>query len=682
MRYGASPIAEWAEAWAPPPKLTVSEWADANRVLPETSAARGARWRSEDVPHLPGIMNVVHEPGVRTVALMKCHQSGGSEALNNVLGYHMEHDPCPMLLVHPTAAAAQAFSKERLADMIRSTPALRASVQTRRIYGEDRRPESTLDLTMFPGGFLALGGANTPNTFARWSVRLAMADDCDRFPAVVGEEGDPAQLLANRTTTFHDRIVFFVSTPTLMGGRISALWERSDKRRFHARCPRCGRVDYITWNDEEHFRVVFADRDPATARIECPGESKCGCGWMIFEPQRMAFLKSLPEDERWKPTAEPQEAGLAGFHVPGMLSPWVTLQEMVEKFLLARAGGRETFKVWVNTYLGEGWDDRTSHMEASDLEVRVEDYGTLADGTPIEVPAPAAALTAGVDVQASGFLMSVYGWGPMMERWLVDYRTVPGDPRKGETQGALLEALSRKYQHASGLQLPIHATCIDTGWATEEIYEFVRRYQVRRIYAIKGDDKGDEQLIWHVAPPMHGQTTASKTRSAAARAKRLIRPVALYGVNTDAGKAQVMASLALAGDGGPYFTHFPAGLDLDHEFFAQLCSHHREKRVNRRGEAVASVWIQDREADHALDQAVYALAAFRILRPNLADMAARIRAAVKPAEPAAPPPAEVLVENLKAATQAVSGRPAPPAPAPTPARATSRRVWRSSYLGR
>jgi phage terminase large subunit GpA-like protein len=64
------------------------------------------------------MMNVIHEPRVRIAAIMACHQSGKSESINNIIGYCMEHDPCPMLLVHPTALVAEAYSKERLADMI------------------------------------------------------------------------------------------------------------------------------------------------------------------------------------------------------------------------------------------------------------------------------------------------------------------------------------------------------------------------------------------------------------------------------------------------------------------------------------------------------------------------------------------------------------------------------------
>jgi phage terminase large subunit GpA-like protein len=657
---------EWATGFALPPALTVSEWADAHRMLPETSAARGARWRTSTAPYLAGIMNVIHEPDIRKGALMKCHQSGGSEALNNIIGYCIEHDPCPMLAVHPTAGAAEAFSKERLSDMIRSTPALRSVVSDARVPGTDGRPENTLSLKMFPGGFLALGGANTPNTFARWSVRLAIGDDVDRFPPVVGDEGDPAELLVNRTTTFHDRLSLFVSTPTLKGGRIDSLYERSDKRRFHVTCPVCGRADYVTWSDETHFRVAFDDRDPATARIECPSEEHGGCGYRIYERERGELVAS----GIWRATAEVQEAGLAGFHVPAMLSPWVTLSELVEKFLVARKSGREAFKVFVNTMLGEPWDDRTARMEAHQLMVRLEEYGDLPGEIPVEVPPPAVALTAGVDVQKDGFLLLVCGWGPASERWVVDWRRIPGDPKDADTRANLLEALTRRYQHASGQLLPIHATCIDSGYAADEVYSFVLAHQARRIYATKGQaGKSGEPLVCKVTPPSSSGQTRRGRSAAVPRAAR--RTVNLYNVNVDDAKAMVMSSLALVAP-GPNYIHFPSRVEtVDSEFFSQLCAEHRESRYNKGGVSTSSVWVQDREDNHAFDAMVLSLVAFHLLRPNLRDMAARILAVQPTAKPEAPP----SVDATPAPARAI---PAAPQPA---RRAAPRRVWRSSYLG-
>ena len=152
MRPADTLIAKWSEAATPPPKLKVSEWAELKRALPETSGARGGRWRNEVAPYLVGIMDAVHEPRVRKIALMKAVQCGGSENLHNIIGYFIEHDACPILFVHPTALVAEEWSKERLGDMIRTTPALRAVVRDRRQPRGSHEAESTLSLKIFPGG--------------------------------------------------------------------------------------------------------------------------------------------------------------------------------------------------------------------------------------------------------------------------------------------------------------------------------------------------------------------------------------------------------------------------------------------------------------------------------------------------------------------------------------------------
>lgn len=644
-------VGGWSAAAAPPPRLTVSEWADRTRLLPETSGARGARWRTATVPYLRGIMDAVHEPGVAKIAVMKCHQVGGSEALHNIVGFFIEHDPCPMLFVHPTAHVADEWSKERLADMIRSTPALALAVREKRAPRSKGGSEdgSTLALKMFPGGFLALGGANTPNTFARRSVRIAIGDDVDRFPAVVGEEGDPADLLHNRTTSFYDGLSIYVSTPTIAGGRIDALYSRSDQRRFFVACPDCGREDFITWRDPAHFHVGFDDRDPETARLECASPDHGGCGVFLSEPERrqMIALAGQRADHGWRATTVAKDRGVVGFHLPAMVSTLgsVTLQSLVEKWLSARERGKESTRVFINTALAEGWEDRGARMDPHALMTRREAYGPAG----VEVPAPAVVLTAGVDVQDNRFEVTVMAWGPGHERWLVDHRVVPGGPKQIEAREALLEALSRRYLHASGHQLPISATCLDTGYATEEMYDFVLAYQARRIYATKGvAGRSGEPIVGKASEKRYGKNP---------------RPVRLYPVNVDDAKADVMNSLTLAAP-GPGYLHLPAHLDAVHEeYFAQLCAEHRETRYNRGGIATHFVWVLDRERNEALDCAVLSLAAFRLLNPNVRQMAEMLAAT-----------------PLAGAPPGAGTDPAPPPSTSAPA-PPARRVIRSRYIG-
>lgn len=593
--------AEWAKAWEPPPDLRISEWAEEHRRLPEASAARGGKWRNDSVPYLRGMMDACLEPGVKKIAWMKCHQSAGSTGLDHVIGFHIHHDPCPILVVQPTIGVAEAYSKERLADMIRSTPALAAVVRDRyQPRTQAHQADSTLTLKMFPGGFLALGGAESPNTYARWSVRLAIADDLDRFPAVVKEEGDPVDLLVNRTTSFYDAICFFTSTPTLKNGRIDTLYSRSDQRRYFVACPNCGRMDWITWSDKAHFRVAYDGEDASSARLECPAEK---CGATMIEPERREMIAK----GEWRPTAKAKEAGLVGFHLPAMVSTLgdVTLEGLVAKWLSARARGQEPLRSFINTSLAEGWEERGAKIEPHSLVKRREPYG--AEG--VEVPAAAPCLTAGVDVQLDRFELQVIAWGLFGERWIVDTGVIPGDPKNPETQDALQDALGRRYLHASGHWLPIHAACIDSGYIPETIYSFAARNRHRRFYATKGiGGRHGDPIILNAVTKV---------------------PI---NVNADGAKADIMASVMLSAP-GPGYAHFPER--VDEEYFAQLCSEHSETRKNKAGVATEEVWIQDRTRNEALDTAVLALAAFRILAGGKENE--RIRQMLKDIE-AAPAP--------------------------------------------
>ena len=648
---GISPISYWSDGFEQPPELTVSQWADEKRVLPESSGARGALWRTSLVPYLRGIMDAVHEPGVQTVALCGGAQVGKSEALHNIIGYFIEHDPCPILFVHPSAEVAEEWSKERLSDMIRSTPALRSVITDHRPLRGKHEGESTLRLKMFPGGFLAIGGANTPNTFARRAVRIAIGDDVDRFPPVVGEEGDPADLLENRTRTFDDPLILFVSTPTMKGGRIDTLYRRSDQRRYFVTCPECGREDWITWSGPcdnakcgtTHMHVVFHGTDAYSARLVCPGPvgEHGGCGALFDEAGRRAMVLA----GEWRPTAEPQQMGLVGFHLPAMISTLgVTLPALVDKWHGAREKGKKSLQVFVNTTLAEGWEDRGARMEPHTLSRRREDYG---EG--IEIPAFASALTAGVDVQEDRFELQVIAWGPAGENALVDWRAVYGDPKKPETRDELLEALKRKYRHALGVDIPIHATCIDSGFATEEVYDFVLAHQVRRIFATKGvSGRAGEPIVVSGSEKRRGQRA---------------RPVKLWLVNTDDGKSDVFSGLEKVA-AGPGYMHFPLSVDrVDDEYFAQLCAEHKETRYNKAGVKTHTVWVQDRPRNEALDTAVLCHAAFKLLNPNLRQMLEAIAAAAGQTKPSggAPP------------TSTPPTAPRPPA---------GRRVARSGYLGR
>lgn len=640
--FGLSPFGDWNAAATPPPELTVSEWADRYRFLPKSSAANGARWRTSDVPYLRGIMDAVHEPTTRQIALMKCAQAAGTEGVTNIIGYHMHHDPCPMLLVQPAESVAQEYSKERLADMLRSTEALRALVGNKR-HAESE--ESTLLYKWFPGGFLALGGANSPNTYARRAARIVIADDFDRFPATVGDEGDPSKLLAKRTETFDNGIEIYVSTPTLKNGRIDTLFQRGDQRRFFVQCPHCHRWDWMAWSDAAHFHVKYDNRDPETARIECPADALGGCGAHLDEAARRQMVRA----GEWRSTATAKDPGLVSFHLPAMVTTIgsASLHRWVAAWLSARELGTESTRVFVNTTLGEGWEDHSVRMEPHTLMVR------RGQGWPAgaEVPAFVSVLTCGIDVQVDRFELQVVGWGSAGQRAVVDYRVILGDPRSLDTQRQLLEVLERTYTHELGPELPVRTTCIDTGFYTDDIYEFVLGHPGRELYPVKGIGRRAGNPI-----------VMKRTEQQSGKSRRKIW---LYPVNTDDAKSDIIGSLSIVAP-GPGYTYFPAHLDTVHEgYFAGLCSEQRVTKYNRAKVATHQEWEQIYQANEPLDTFAYALAAFRILNPNLHQMRQRILEKAAAMQPEPEPSVTETAPAPPAATQPRQGR----------------RVARSKYLG-
>jgi phage terminase large subunit GpA-like protein len=564
--------------WAPPPVLPPSAWAEKYRRLPESSSARGALWDNSVQPALAGIMDAVDEPGVREIALMKAAQAGGSESLANILGFLIHLKPCPILLVHPTYDGVIEWTKETFDDLVRATPELGGRVRDRRAPRGEHQGESTIAHKRFPGGYLAAVGGNSPNAYARRSCRVVIADDASRLPPAVGEEGDPATLLRQRGATWPDSLCIFVSTPTIEDDVIHRAWQRSDQRRYMLTCPSCGGLDYVTWGDPKHYRVVYERDDTSTARLDCPA-----CRAKHDEPARREMVAT----GRWMPTAVPAEPGHVGFHLPRTISLLgdSTLQTLVAAWLGAKKGGREALRVFVNTTLGEPWEDRDApKLEPHALLSRREHYEN--------VPAAAAILTAGVDVQANRLEMQVVAWGLNLERWVMDWRSIDGDPRLRETWARLADALRTLYEHETGRQLPIAATCVDSGYLADEVYLFALEQRGRNVFASKGESHGRGAPVWMAES------------NSTARAKGVQVP--LQRLNVDLAKYE-LHDLLQQRSRGEGRLHLPESVGED--YLVQLTGEHLE-RFYVKGVAHER-WVKDPGArNEAWDTLIYARAAF------------------------------------------------------------------------
>lgn len=559
-------IQETSKAWTPPPNLKISDWADRYRKLsPESSAESGA-WRTDRAPYQREIMDSFNDPDIQRIVFMKSAQVGATEILLNVIGYYIDQDPAPMLVMQPTLQMGQAFSKDRLASMIRDSEKIRNSVKDPR----SRDSGNTVLSKKFAGGNLTITGSNSASSLASRAIRCVLADEVDRYEASAGSEGDPISLATKRTTTFWNRKIYLCSTPTIKGlSRIETAFEESDKRYYHVPCPECNKKQVLKWKN-----VVWEENKPETATYSCDE-----CGAVINESKKQWMLKH----GEW--IASASSSNTAGFHISELYSVWSTWAEMATNFLEAKKQP-EMLKTWINTALGESWEEQGETIEHENLFQRRlnYDYDTIPENVLV--------LTAGVDTQKDRLELQLVGWGKNYEAWVVDYKVFWGDPNAQNVWSDLDAYLKRRFKTESDRLIPISCCTIDSGGHhTNQVYQFTKPRQARRIFAVKG-------LSIAGKPIANKPTYVGKNRAV------------LYGVGSDSAKEAIFARLSTE----PEYTTLHFCSDLDEEYFKQLTA---EKRITKFVKGRKSlVWKQVKPRNEALDTLVYNFAAIYILNPN------------------------------------------------------------------
>jgi phage terminase large subunit GpA-like protein len=558
-------------------------------------------------------MDLITDPSVRELWVKKSAQVGWTEILNNVIGYHVHQDPAPMLLVQPTVEMAEAWSKDRLAPMIRDTPVLRDLIAD----PKSRDSGNTVLHKKFTGGHLTIAGANSPAGLASRPVRNVLFDEVDRFPASAGAEGDPISLGRKRSTAFWNRKMLAGSTPTVKGqSRIEAGFEASNQMHLHVPCPHCDKPQRLYW-----AQVRWDDNKPSSARYAC---KHCGVLWTNEE--RIAAVAEGCRRDLW--IAEKPFDGIAGLHIFELHSPFVSMEEMVRSFLDAKKLP-ETLKTWVNTSLGETWEEESSTVEPEGLLTRREQYG------PENIPEGALILTAGVDVQDDRIEVQVNAWGLDEENWIIEQQVFRGDPDKAALWLEVDAYLLKQFTTEDGRSLFLEAVAIDSGGHnTQAVYGFVVSRKRRRVWAIKGM-AGPGRLAW------------PKKASRTAKSRALV-----FIVGVDTIKSTLYGRLQKVTEPGAGYIHLPHSADED--FATQLTSEKsRTTYVRGRPQVVWELKTKNTRQE-AQDCWVYAYAAFIGRRgPELLKkLAKRASRVVRGApDPQAPSSADVEAQPAEAPQQ-------------------------------
>jgi phage terminase large subunit GpA-like protein len=563
-------VFDYANAGARPDAvLSVSEWADAHRVLVSSGSAEPGRWRTDRTPYLRAIMDALTAGSAyHTVVLCKASQIGASEMAVNFLGYIADITPGPALYLMPTLDAAKEFSKIRISPMVDATPTLRAKVKDART----RDSGNTTLLKEFLGGYWALTGANSAVGLRSKPIRFLIADEVSAYTKSSDGEGSPLKLALARTRTYGNRKkVFIASTPTVAGEcQIEKEFEETDKRFFYVPCPHCGGAQVLNWQG-----VKWENNDPETAYYECEK-----CAGKIYNHHKTEML----ELGAWSATEKAKDPGVVGFHVSALYSPvgWYSWSDAVRDFLDAKENP-EKLQVFINTILGEVWVDRADAPDWQVIYARREQY---AIGT---APARTLVVTAAADVQKDRIEVLIQGWAKNLEQFTIDYIVLMGDTTQESVWDRLDATIAKTIPHESGAELPLRAVAVDSGYLTTRVYAWARKHRSDFLYVVKGVSSdlpvGQPRLVdlnW--------------------QGKRITNGARFWPVGVNTLKREIYTRLRLPlTDAGEYpdgYMHFP---ELPPDFFKQITA----ESLQSAARGAKKAWKKHYDRNEGLDLLVY-----------------------------------------------------------------------------
>lgn len=611
----AVPTIETAHArirslWEPPPDITVTQWAEKNRVLPRGTTSRPGQFRAEKFQR--EMMDVFNDPQVREVAIMKSTQVGGTDGiLLNIIGSVIDLDPKPIMLVMPSGTVVKEKGRKVIQPMFSSCPALRGKVQE----GKGRDGGNTLTHKFFPGGFLKLANAGSGKDLRSDPIPVLLLDEVDGYDPL--SEGDAVEIAKRRTDQYPDAKIFYISTPAKPkwkpdnpGGcsKIEELYEKSDKRRFHMPCPFCGHRQPLWWRDPEtkEYRLVWdwdmvdADGRHLPGAMPVPGSARylcASCGKGIKEQ----FKQQMLDAGEW--VAEHPGREIVGFHINALYSPWKENWDSLAKEWVEAQGNPEAMRSFVNLRLGETYEDHGDGADAKTLRKRLDTIWQ----PHMPIPADVAVLTMHVDTQKDSLVANIVGHSANGWMRLIHHEVLWGDPNTDASLWNQLDELRlTEWQHASGKFLRPVIVFVDSGGkdgATDAVYDYVQPRQAQHVYAIKG-------VEFHARPVLVQRGTSRRAT------------VELFTIATHPAKMALISRLSIRppGQGEPFpkdWIFLPESVMTD-ELLAQLTCEKPVTVTDKRTRSRKIIWVRTHNRNEVQDLMVYAMAAIWTLQ-NILD---------------------------------------------------------------
>ena len=566
----------------------------------KTSAIPG-KWRNSMTPYLVGIMDAFNDYGIEEIVFCKPTQVGGTEALQNMLGYVVSEDPAPTMIVYPTEVLAKSISENRLQPMLRLSPATKDKFHDL---------ESSLLELQFDGMYLSLAGSNSPSGLASKACRYLFLDEVDKYPGSTKREADPIKLARERTKTFsHNRKIFVTSTPTLREGHIwTALQGVDVERHYFVPCPHCGEYIELKWS-----QVRFPDEEGMSYqdRAELATYACQVCGCIINDADKPGMLQAGEWRDIRTKAKTPRKVG---FWLNTLYSPFVRFSQVAAEFLSSK-DDPEAFQNFVNSWLAEPWEDtrlRTSADLVLDRQTDLPEY---------TVPEWAKLLTGGVDIQETSVYWTIRAWGSHLTSQNIAHG-------QALSLTEVEQVMNLPYTREDGEQMVVNLCLIDSGYEADTTYDFCIQNSDWAM-PVKGSSN-----------PMQTHYKISKVNKADSKAEG----ISLVLTDGDKYKDMIAARMAKENGRGSWMVYN----GCDREYAEQVTAEHKVN-IKTQGGRTVQRWVQKHSHgdNHYLDAEVYALAAADVLNVRALYLQdEKQKPEVKPRQPEpAPTPEEAWIQQ-------------------------------------
>lgn len=575
-------------AWAPPEKLLVSEWAERHRMLPARQTARPGPW-SNVAAHTVEVMDAFIDPYVEQITIMASVQSSKTESAYNMLGYAICQDPGPALVVMPTIGLVRRVNN-KIKTMIEDSPATAVHLTGDR----DDLTRQELRLDNMSINFATAGSSADLRNI---EVRYLLLDETDDYEGGIADQGSPIEMATARTTTFWNRKIVCVCTPTTDDGYIAVEYDKSNRCKCWVPCPYCHGYQLLSFWRVKHRGAKLGEwpkdkRDPDYIKINRVARYECEhCGAEIDDRDKKWMLRF----RTWLPEGHPIEkdgtvaiplpkAMHVGFNWSALYSPFRTFSETAAEFFKTK-DDPEKYKTFVNLWLAEPWKEVARKRETAEILALRTEYPQL------EVPAGTVALTAGIDNQANGKWVVIRAWQRDLSSHLVRHGFV-------ETWEELEQWIFRDVYPLEGsdMVLPIWRAAIDTGGTgfdeedetmTEQVYDWLRGAG-RGVFGVKGLSKsigGGKKMKLSVIDKMPGKS-----------GRPIPGGIRLWLLDT----ALIKNAISMRIEAGKFHLHSGVG---------EIYARHLTAEAKQRDKRGKFAWtVQGKRANHLFDCEVYAAA--------------------------------------------------------------------------